>query len=1578
MKRISVADFHDRGGVKNWPARTMIFSVAWLLFYLITSLHGAMPWLHVEGNQIKDPLGNVVVLRGISLIDLGFLEDWEGGAINMIDRLTDPCDTQGSSVGWYPRVIRIPIYPPENSSSWPYRFDAENDDFYDNLLRPVVDYCAAKNLYVIIDWHFIDDTYDHVEATSEFWEYMAPRFADDSHVIFELFNEPINRDGTETENWLSVRDDMQTWIDIVREYAPNTLILVAGPSWSQAIGPAATYPVSDPVGGNNIAMIAHIYPTHWVNNSWYVNQINTCAEVYPILMTEWGFSDSAEPDSVFYGGTITSYGEPLMEYMEDLQIGNTAWVASYEWGPPMFNTNWTLRCGEGEMGCFVKDTLYARRNDDQPADPALIPPAAPSGLTVLSTTQTVALNWSDNTEDDLDGYNVYRYALSEDGYTQLNSSLLTNSEYIDNTALNDTIYLYAATAVDMDANESAYSTKVLTMLNEDSLSLLSSEDFEEDPCDWTNVTGDSHNWIRSSGKTPIGESYGNTGPDGGADNSNGYVFFETALAYDGANELGDTAWLESPEIDGSNRVLTFYYHMYGNHIGSLHVDVYDGTWNNDIWSISGQQHTSQSDPYTQAIVDLTDFTRPIQIRLRAVAAGGYLGNIAIDDIEVYGLDESTDNPLTNPGFETGDTTGWLERSCSIAAVTSPVYSGNYSAQASGRTDTWQGIQQDIMSILSDGQTCTLSGWVRLDNVASDTLILSVQQTDDNGTHYYNLDSATGSNTAWTYLSGGFTLNINGTLTELYAYFEGPDPNVNFFVDDAVFALSENTMNYLTNPGFESGTTLDWNARGCSIEAVNSPTRNGNFSARVYNRTDYWHGLQRSIMGLMNEGDTRTISGWVRLENTASASVKLTVLQADDSGANFYTMDEIICTDDTWTYLAGGFTLNVTGTLEALSFYFESDTGVSFYVDDAQFLGPDINSIPEYYSDGQVSVNTGYQIIEGFGAAGAWYDSYLTAHPQKNEIYDFLFGQLGLDIYRLRNTYDKPSEDGYMDRASEIVTAAEESLGRPLKIMISSWSPPAELKSNNQVEEGTLKKDGSEYMYEEYADWWADSLDAWSNTYGIDADYINIQNEVNYTNPGWETCEFAPTQTKSLAGYDQAFEAVWQELNTRMGEAMPKMLAPETIGFGNAHYYIDAMIDLDHVYGYAHHFYSDNVDDVTPPFDYASAMQTFAETYGDKPLFQTEYEDAISAWPDALNLAILMHNTLTLEGASGYLYWDLFWGDSSGLITLDNPWDANPSFSINSDYYGFKHYSAFIHSGWQRVEAQANATDLLISAYISPDEDELSVVIINTGDDVYENEFTFAGFIVNSGDMYRTSQTENCSLIEDYDPNDPLVLPANSITTLDLSIALESETCYADAGPDQTVYASIDGYANVTLDGSCSTDPNETHTYNWTWTIDDVDYQATGEAAQIQLPVGEHTIDLQLKDGPYASEPDDCSVEVIAPLTLKLKTKPKSVNLKTLDKYTAVTATLKMPKGIGAANIDQTTPLTFYPGGLEADTLSIVDKGTGEKVKATITANFDISECIEQLEPNEKTPVRVVGKLTTGQYFDAVGTMKFKP
>ncbi len=314
-----------------------------------------LPWLHVEGNQILDPTGTPVVLRGVSLIDLGVTEAEEGGVITMINRLTNANDDQGSSPGWYPTVLRLPIYPSDSKAgvSSPYQYENGDDRYYETVLRPVVDHCRKRGVYAIIDWHDIDDTSARRESTAAFWRDIAPRFANDSHVIFELFNEPVNRD-----DWQTVRADMQVWYDIVRGAAPKNLILVAGPEWSQQIAWTAT----DPVQGTNIAYVSHMYPYHF-GVSQLREEVTTAAAVHPVFMSEWGFEEGSE---YIVDGTISSYGEPFREFVEELGLSWTGWCASASWYPRMFESGHVLRVGEGQMGGFLKDWLYERRHDDRP------------------------------------------------------------------------------------------------------------------------------------------------------------------------------------------------------------------------------------------------------------------------------------------------------------------------------------------------------------------------------------------------------------------------------------------------------------------------------------------------------------------------------------------------------------------------------------------------------------------------------------------------------------------------------------------------------------------------------------------------------------------------------------------------------------------------------------------------------------------------------------------------------------------------------------------------------------------------------------------------------------------------------------------------------------------------------------------------------------------------------------------------------------------------------------------------------------------------------------------------------------
>ncbi len=596
---------------------------------------------------------------------------------------------------------------------------------------------------------------------------------------------------------------------------------------------------------------------------------------------------------------------------------------------------------------------------------------------------------------------------------------------------------------------------------------------------------------------------------------------------------------------------------------------------------------------------------------------------------------------------------------------------------------------------------------------------------------------------------------------------------------------------LTNPGFETGNTTGWSGFGCNI-SISNESHNGNYGCLVSNRTSTWNGIMHTISGVISDGQICTISGWAKLQNADSNSVRITVKQTDDSGTSYHFVDSSTCNSGTWTYLSGDFTLDVNGVLTDLFFYFEGpQAGINFYVDDVSLFGPD--SDPNHVT-GQIEAAKRHQKIEGFGASGAWYEGWLTAHPKKAELYDILFGQLGLDIYRIRNTYQISQSN--INNSAEIVAQGEASLGRDLKIMISSWSPPAYLKSDANTVNGTLAKDAnSNYIYEEFAQWWLDSLSAYEAN-GIVAEYVNMQNEPDCL-PNWDSCRFRPTETNDWAGYNLAFDALVNKLNTMQNP--PKLLAPETCNISRElnNHYLDFIIDSNQLYGYAHHLYGDG--DSNEPDSYLPNMINFAERHNDKPVFQTEYHFGREDFAAALDLAEIIYNSLAIEEVSAYLHWELFW-EGQGLVSLDWPWGSNPGYTINPIYYAFKHYSAFIHSGWQRLEASIDSSNPRISAYISPDNQQLTVVIINSSNDVdVELDLSFENFSIEDGNVYRTSSTQNCALIGDFNDSVPMNLPAESITTLVLTGTLILTDCQHVQDAGLNLEADLNGNCYVELE-----------------------------------------------------------------------------------------------------------------------------------------------------------------------------------
>jgi hypothetical protein len=325
--------------------KTRILFAAGILFCGMGN--AATPWLHVDGNKIKDPAGNIVILRGVSTETIDAANGSNKTLKQVLDIVTNTNDPASQSPGWYPRIVRLPVGPGS--------YNANPDAYIKNQLKPAVDYATSKGLYAIIDLHYVHDTYPNDADVKAFWTKVAPLFKDYSNVLFEAYNEPINKG-----SWGAFKPIMQAYVDIIRKGAPRNLVVAGSPSWDQVMGDAATNPIT----GGNIIYSLHMYGEHW-KRAGNVAQAAACAKVHPMITTEWGFRPFPGVDN-----TVTNYGKPFTDWMEKLGISWTTWCASDDWGPTMFDAdakgNWTLQVGEGYAGGFTKDLLYAKRNANQP------------------------------------------------------------------------------------------------------------------------------------------------------------------------------------------------------------------------------------------------------------------------------------------------------------------------------------------------------------------------------------------------------------------------------------------------------------------------------------------------------------------------------------------------------------------------------------------------------------------------------------------------------------------------------------------------------------------------------------------------------------------------------------------------------------------------------------------------------------------------------------------------------------------------------------------------------------------------------------------------------------------------------------------------------------------------------------------------------------------------------------------------------------------------------------------------------------------------------------------------------------
>ena len=87
-------------------------------------------------------------------------------------------------------------------------------------------------------------------------------------------------------------------------------------------------------------------------------------------------------------------------------------------------------------------------------------PVAPTGLTAAGSTTGVTLDWADNAEADLFGYDVFRSTSATGVFTKINTAPVTASSFVDTTAPASSTLYYQVTATDSSENSSPASAVV--------------------------------------------------------------------------------------------------------------------------------------------------------------------------------------------------------------------------------------------------------------------------------------------------------------------------------------------------------------------------------------------------------------------------------------------------------------------------------------------------------------------------------------------------------------------------------------------------------------------------------------------------------------------------------------------------------------------------------------------------------------------------------------------------------------------------------------------------------------------------------------------------------------------------------------------------------------------------------------------------------------------------------------------------------------------------------------------------------------------------------------------------------------
>ena len=234
--------------------------------------------LSVKGTDLVDKNGQKYQLKGVSTHGIGWFPDYvnEAGFKTLRDN-------------WGENLVRIAMYTAEYNG---YCSGGNKNDL-EALVCKGVEACTDLGMYVIIDWHILQDNNPNtnIEAAKVFFDRMSKRYASNVNVLYEICNEPNG--GT---SWADIKKYADTIIPIIRKNSPNAVIIVGTPTWSQDVDQVALNPLAD---GRNVMYALHFYAA--THKDDLRNKLKTAiAAGTPIFVSEFSICDASGNGGIDY------------------------------------------------------------------------------------------------------------------------------------------------------------------------------------------------------------------------------------------------------------------------------------------------------------------------------------------------------------------------------------------------------------------------------------------------------------------------------------------------------------------------------------------------------------------------------------------------------------------------------------------------------------------------------------------------------------------------------------------------------------------------------------------------------------------------------------------------------------------------------------------------------------------------------------------------------------------------------------------------------------------------------------------------------------------------------------------------------------------------------------------------------------------------------------------------------------------------------------------------------------------------------------------------------------------------------